>query len=256
MRLNHLCIRYGSYCNLRCKYCAEFNPYFSDEQYRAVDCAQTIKDVQKISSVVGYIDVLNVSGGEAFINKGIDELLCALLDLPNVGRFYIVTNGSYVPPLSSLSILALHKKRVCVEVSGYQAIGLPKKEVIYELEKHEIPFNVRDTQVWWDISDLSYREYSLEELKQKYYSCQKMGSFWDYTDGYLGYDCCRSNLMFFLNKYDECVGEWIKVSDVSVENLPEKMLSLSQLEYSNICRYCCGIFQNTRKIVPALDQLK
>jgi hypothetical protein len=255
MNIHHLAIRYGSICNLKCKYCAEFNPYFSVKQREAINCEQTILDISKIATICDSIDILNVSGGEALLNQDIDKLLESLLLIPNIREFYLVTNGSVVPSDSVLTILAQHKKRVRIEISGYAALNYPKNEVLTSLKRYKIPYNIRKTQVWYDVQTLGYRDCSVDELKSKFRNCRLSGRIWDYTDGYLCMSCCRPNRLFFLNKWDECENEWIKVSDTPIEKIGEEMGKIEQLDFSNICRYCGGVFDNTPQVIPAKDQL-
>jgi hypothetical protein len=199
-----------------------------------------------------------LSGGEVLLNKGIEDFLEAVLVIPNYQHFFIITNGTYIPKDSVLKILSANANRLQMQISCYKEIGSPKQELLDILEKWDIPYTYRNqVSVWYDLTNVEYHESGEEELKQKYLNCGlRKNHMLKYIDGYLSATCCRVNRMFFLDKWNECEGEWIKISDTPAYKLAYEMKRIQKLEVSSICRYCDGLSNNTRQVVPALDQLK
>jgi len=230
-------------------------PYYSSEQRLKKNLRQTIEDINKIAGAVDSITKLNISGGEVLLCDDIYSLTEAIIEIHNVKQLCIVTNGSHIPKSGLLAHLAHFNNRVLIQISGYRSLKLPIKEFIDKLIKHELLFRVRNEQVWFDLLNTDYRKTSLAELKHKFHYCKCSVDSWLYVDGYLGHSCCRPNRMFFLDKWDECRDEVIRVSDCLSENIVPEMQRIMSLEYSQICNYCDGVYNDANPIPPAMCQL-
>lgn len=256
--LRHIAFKAGYICNLKCKYCCEYIPSFEQHHKKRFDVNGNINTIRLLSRSLEYINRLSFSGGDVMLNRELSTLIDYASAVPNIGDIYILTNGTYLPHSDVLDAIERNSNNVRIVINNYSINNFGEK-LIPELKKRNISYFLRDNSGWYDLSEKSFKNRSVIELKELYANCS-----FDKNDGYyyIVYDdkmnmgCGVANsLLYYLDKFDECTEDYINLKKISAEELPSSITKLEDREYLDICNYCTGCTNETRTLGAAENQL-
>ncbi len=110
-------------CNLNCKNCLIFVPYWKKKQVFSLE--QIMNDIDKYFQCVDYVVSMDIIGGEPFTYKHLDSLIKYIGEKyrEKIGYLGIITNGSILPKDNTL--LLIKKYNIGISISDYS------KEVQY-----------------------------------------------------------------------------------------------------------------------------
>lgn len=256
--IRHIAMKVGYVCNLKCNYCCEYVPRFTTDQRKTFDLQGCMADIEKLCGSMEYIDRLSFSGGDAMLNKELSVLIDEVAKKDNIGDIYILTNGTYLPHKDILDALERNKERIRIVINNY-SINHNAEKMVPELEKRKINYNVRDNAGWYDLTDISFRNYSIYHLKDLYENCsfdKVDGFYYIMFEGKISMRCGVANgLLYFMNKYEECTEDYVDIREISTEKIADALTCLENRDYLDICSYCVGCKASERTIGAAMEQL-
>ena len=108
-----------TYCNLRCKHCLAFIPYYDRKFVMSIEEAKKI--LSTYFQVVDSVEHFTVTGGEPLLNKDCAQILEEVHKYENkiTGSVDFVTNGTMEIPGNIIDVLAEHKDKTKVVLSNY-----------------------------------------------------------------------------------------------------------------------------------------
>jgi len=249
-------------CNLKCKLCLVYAPYYKNPQDFALE--EVIKSIDTYFSLIDTCSTFNIQGGEPLLHKNLTEIINRTVAYKNqIGKILLTTNGTLLP--SSLLMETLWESRDCIQVniSDYGP-NLSKKvtELVEMLEKAEIPYHVisyhgEDAHFggWLDFTDHTYKHHTEEELIRNAEECgYRKGGNLAIRLGEL-YFCTRVARRIELGIIPK--NELSYVDMYSVKSLEEKRLNIRNIleaQYTPACAYCVGK-RSEAKHYSAAEQL-
>lgn len=255
--LRHVADKLGYICNLKCEYCCEFLPQFTEKHKKKFDWKRGVEDIKKLSDSLEYINCLSFSGGDVMLNKDLCHVLDETAKLPNIGDIYILTNGTYIPHKKILDSLKRNKERIHIVINNYECNN-GAGGIVEKLKEGSINCWVRPNEGWYDFNEICFRNRTVNELKNIYEHCS-----FDYNDNYyyiifdgkMNLRCGVANgLLYYLNKYEENTEDYIDIREISIQNLPHQITLLEDRGYLDICNYCESCTTEGRSLKPAEAQ--
>jgi hypothetical protein len=256
--IRHIAIKPGFICNLKCKYCCEFLPKFEGIHKRVFDPEALIKDIKKLSDSVEYIKTISLSGGDVMLNSSLAQVINEVLSIDNIGEFYTLTNGTYIPHQDILNAFQENAQKIRVVINDYSING-GAIELRKELNRRGIKNLLRPNEGWYDLNDLTFKSRSVQQLKVLYEQCDfdcNSGYYYVMTEGRLNTRCGVANaIMYYLQNYNVLSNDWIDVRSISKQEIANELTALEDREYLDTCNYCRGCTVETRNLEPAKNQM-
>lgn len=256
--IRHIAIKAGYICNLKCEYCCEYLPQFTDKQKKQFDADGVIRDIHKLSDSLEYINLLSLSGGDVMLNRDLAKVIHHIVEYKNIGDIYALTNGTYIPHKDVLDAIEENRDRVRIVINNY-AINNEAEMLSAELMKRQITYHLRDNSGWYNMNNLISRNRSVNDLKELYRNCsfdRNYGFYYIMLEGKLNMRCGTANgILYFLNKYDDHAQDYIDIRKLTTQNIPIALSALEERDYLDICNFCVGCKEETRTIDAAEDQI-
>ncbi len=248
--INHIEIVITERCTLCCKDCANLMQYYSHPDNLDIDnCIETFN---RLLSCVDNVLELRILGGEPFIVRDINRLLDCYAKNSKIKRITIYTNSTIVP--NKEVVRSLKHEKISVHMSNYGDVSKKLNMLDDLFNEQGIKHYIHDYELWNDIGDVSYRNYSRNVVEKIYSSCV-MANCLTFYRGKL-YRCPRAahgeQLGFFNNNAGEIVD--FQTFEGTKEKREEVANFLTKDEPINACNYCNGSSINSRKIAPAIQK--
>lgn len=227
-------------CNLNCTHCNMFIPHYDSPGHQELD--NIIKDIDLYFSIVDYVSILHLVGGEPFLHPNIENIVRHILVRysDKVDKLTITTNGTVIPKESMLNLLKEHD--VVLSVSNYtdKLVKLQSKvtktiEIYKELGiKHFVRSNIE----WYDFGDLRIKKgMGTDELINHFDNCT--APFRGLHNGKFYY--CHLNTSAVLTKlFPLHKNDYVELENVSQESLIKFDLGFTELGYITFCDNCNG----------------
>lgn len=260
------CERVGLYttvrCNLKCKLCNAYSPYYSKEAHYSYECLS--KTIMKYFEVVDSVEKFTVAGGEPLLHPQLPEIVDYLTNyLEKIGVLEIITNGTIAPNEKLLNALSATSK-ISVLVDDYGP-ELSKKitHISDAFDTAGISYTIRKNygldahyNGWIDLSDLSIKHRSREENETVYHRCMystKLKCF-PILDG-KAYVCSTYKRCLDLGLIQDNPSENIDFFDDTVSTIEKKnlMQDFFHRSYFSACAYCDGFFDDSKRYPPAVQ---
>lgn len=255
--LGHIAVKAGFICNLKCKYCCEFLPYFTEAQKHNFDANAVISDVTKLAAAVKEIKILSYSGGDVMLNRELGCVINETAKIKNIQDIYMLTNGTYIPHKDILDAIEQNRGKCRIVINNYQINGCAKN-LTDELSRRNIRHLLRDNAGWYDFSDRSYRNRSVDELKQIYQTCEFDNSgehYYIIYEGKLNMRCGVANSLLYLhNAYDRFPNDFIDLRKMKTSEILPALDILEKRGYLEACNFCGTCTSQNRNVVPADEQ--
>lgn len=232
-------------CNLRCKECTSFMPYYSHPQDFELD------------DVINYCDkVLKnrlfhqffLEGGEPFLWKPLAKLLEYLVKREEIFTIMIATNGTILPSPELLEVLK--NPKIMVRISDYGEHSR-KKDAMLDLFKKENVICKTIRVNWNKITDFYLRPE--EEYKEIISSCCKLedNGTPNIADGLMFVCPIQANLHnagIFVSPPED----YIDLHEPDSEEMQKRIGEFLQAKHiPKVCRYCNGRGYTGEKVPPA-----
>lgn len=177
-------------CNLRCRYCANLMPYYSDP----VDISREIliSGLQSFLAAVDGVGMVRLLGGEPLLVQNHLRAILKVFNKPEnqkVMGLQIVTNGSLLFEEETLQLMKVNPL-IAVYISNYDFLEVRTKALIEQLESCKIPYILCGDSRWQNFGNPSENYGSEEQRIIRFRRCKLKESCNTILDGFF-YVCPR-----------------------------------------------------------------
>ncbi len=259
--INRTALNIATCCNLKCKHCLAFIPYYDKKFVMPIEEAERVLNVY--FQVVDSVEHFTVTGGEPLLNKDCAKILEAVhkYDEQISGSVDFVTNGTMEIPDNIISCLAEHKHKTRVILSNYGSDLSTKIDVIEDtLIKNEIPYRISKFygedlyyDGWIDFTNHDLKWKTVEERDANAQRCvHRVGKYFVINDGEL-HCCSRSYWRIKQGIIPKIKGEYVPLLDdtVSIEEKRKDLVEMYNKKSSTSCAYCVGLCNGVPRVKPA-----
>lgn len=246
-------------CNLKCRYCLNFNPFAKEFYVRKWE--GLVRDVDLFFSCVDRIMLFHVSGGEPMLYKHTADLI-EYIDRnygDRIDTLRTVTNGTVVPDEKTLERLS--QCNVEITVDDYRDAVPEFKEhfdkLTCKLEEYHIKYYINKVDSWINLAPerTDYSDLTEVQLERHREDCSQ--SWQELRDGKL-YSCnyaAYATVAGIAGEQDiEEIYDLKSFTADKKKELVEFRLGYTVKGYTNFCRKCKGFTpENTGKAKPAVQ---
>lgn len=261
LNINRTALNICTACNLRCKHCLAFIPYYKEPKIMHYSEAKAI--LEHYFAVVDSVKHFTVTGGEPLLNKDTLPILEEVLKHKSHIECSIdfVTNATIAIPDEILDFFESNKDCLRIVLSDYGPELSKKLEVIKQkLDARGIRYRVSKFygdnlyyNGWIDFSDHSLKWHTIEERDQNAAGCvHNVGKYFVINDGEI-HRCSRSFWRIKNGYIPKIKGEYVPLMDDSI-SLAEKKKYLRMMyesTSSTSCAHCVGLRNDAKRVEPA-----
>lgn len=250
-----------TYCNLNCKHCLAFIPYYDEKFIMSLEDARKI--LRAYFQIVDTVEHFTVTGGEPLLNQDCAQILEEVhkYDKQITGSVDFVTNGTLEIPDSIISVLVKHRDKTKVVLSNYGENLSKKIDVIEDsLKQHDIPYRISKFygedlyyDGWIDFSNHDLKWKTIEERDKNAQKClHRIGKYCVINDGEL-HCCSRSYWRIRQGIIPKIKGEFVPILDesISLEEKRQDLIEMFNKKSSTSCAYCVGLCNGVPRVKPA-----
>lgn len=250
-----------TYCNLKCKHCLAFIPYYDKRFSMTIEEAKRILDIY--FQVVDSVEHFTVTGGEPLLNKDCAQILEEVFRCKNqiTGSVDFVTNGTMEIPDDIITILAENRDKTKVVLSNYGENLSIKIGMIEEtLKQRSIPYRISKFygdnlyyDGWIDFSNHDLKWKTIEERDENAQKCvHRVGKYFVINNGEL-HCCSRSYWRIRQGIIPKIKGEYVPLLDdsISIEEKRQDLIEMFNKKSSTSCAYCVGLCNGVPRVKPA-----
>lgn len=249
----------GTVCNLKCRYCLNFNPFAKKFYMRGLD--ELVKDTDLFFTCVDHVMLFHISGGEPFLCKHIGDLVWYIDKTygHRIDTLRMITNGTIVPDDQILDQISACKIEIAVD-DYREAVPLYHRqfdELLKKLDKYHIKYFVNKSESWIDLAPekTDYTGWTDSQLIRHRENCRQ--SWQELREGKL-YSCNYASYAFVAGiGGGQNLEETYDLAGFSTEKkkeLVEFRLGYTEKGFTDFCKRCRGItVENTQKYKPAIQ---
>ena len=254
-----------TYCNLKCKHCLAFIPYYDKKFSMTIESARKI--LETYFQVVDSVEHFTVTGGEPLLNKDVYPILKEVYKYKEQIKCSVdfVTNGTIEIPDELLDLFELHKEETKVVLSNYgEKLSVKIDSIEEKLRQRGISYRISKFygenlyyDGWIDFTDHSLKWNTLEKRDCNAQKCvHRVGKYFVIDDGEL-HCCSRSYWRIRNHIIPKVKGEYVPLLDesVSIEEKRKDLIEMLQKKSSTSCAYCVGLCNDAKRVKPA-EQLE
>lgn len=263
IELNRTVLNIAGCCNLKCKNCLAFIPYYDTKWLMNASEAKII--IEKYFDIVDSVGTFTITGGEPLLNKDTVEILEIANHYSGQIRKSIdlVTNATIPFSDELISFFRKNNDHSRVILSDY---GPTLSKKIHEIQKQFDDNNVTcristftgDDMYydgWIDFSDHSLKWKTLEERDANSRKCiHSAGKYFVINEGCI-HRCSRSYWRMKNNIIPKTKGEYVDLLDdtISIEDKRTDLKTMLESVSSTSCAYCVGLCNDVPRIKPAIQ---
>lgn len=245
-------------CNLNCEACLNFTPYIKHQMIRPLD--QVKKDIDIFFSVVDYIMLFHISGGEPFLYPYLKELVTYIGEnyRDKIHFLQTVTNGTIELKDDILEVLA--KYQVGITIDDYRDAVPEKREAfdkaLAQVEKYQLRHDVNKVDKWIDLAPTKtdHSDWNEWRLIKHFESCHE--PWQELREGKL-YSCNYASYAAVAGLVEENEEENFKLDTYTKNQMKELMefrLGYNTKGYVEFCKKCAGFVDINPYIVDPAKQ--
>ena len=245
-------------CNLNCEACLNFTPYIKHQMIRPLDQAK--KDIDIFFSVVDYIMLFHISGGEPFLYPYLKELVTYIGEnyRDKIHFLQTVTNGTIELKDDILEVLA--KYQVGITIDDYRDAVPEKREAfdkaLAQVEKYQLRHDVNKVDKWIDLAPTKtdHSDWNEWRLIKHFESCHE--PWQELREGKL-YSCNYASYAAVAGLVEENEEENFKLDTYTKNQMKELMefrLGYNTKGYVEFCKKCAGFVDINPYIVEPAKQ--
>ncbi|WP_019229689.1 radical SAM protein [Sedimentibacter sp. B4] len=247
-------------CNLKCKHCLEFSPYYGAvEDYNLTELCNSIDIFFKL---IDRVDNFTIAGGEALLHKDLNAVIQKVGEhAEQIGKIIFTTNGTLLMTDELISLLKQMPK-IEVNISDYgPALSKMSQDLQKDLSEAEIPFRVfkyygnnMHYGGWIDFTDHRIKHRTEDELLDLGVRCgNRKGGNFIIMPGEL-YVCFRVirriSLGIIPKSEDSCIDLY---SAKGIEDKRTQVREILKAPYTPACAYCVGKLSEVEHCKPAIQ---
>ena len=261
--INRTALNISTYCNLKCKHCLAFTPYYKSCDRKNMTAEEAEKTLTEYFRVVDSVEHFTVTGGEPLLNPNTHDILALVYRHLNQirGSVDFVTNGTLLIPDEILDLFEEHREHTRVVLSDYgKNLSVKLEEVRKSLEQRGIRYRISKFygdnlyyDGWIDFTDHSQKWFTQEERDANARKCiHRVGKYFVINDGEL--HCCSRSFWRIKNHIiPKIEGEFVPLTDdgVPLEKKRQLLMTMYQMDSSTSCAYCVGLCNGVPRVRPA-----
>ncbi|MDE7312840.1 MAG: radical SAM protein [Eubacterium sp.] len=246
-------------CNLKCRYCLNFNPF--TEKFFVREWDALIKDIDLFFTCVDQVMLFHVSGGEPLLYNRIADLVCYIDQKygNQINTLRMITNGTVVPKDRVLEKISGCRLEIIVD--DYQEAVPSYKEqfdtLLCKLDQYRMKYSVNKAESWIDLAPekTDYTDWTDAQMEKHRENCsqswQELREGKLYSCNYASYASVAgiSGSMDMEEAYDLAA-----FTPDKKKELVEFRLGYTSKGYTNFCRKCRGFtVENSETVRPAVQ---
>ncbi len=252
----------STYCNLKCKHCLAFIPYYKDPKHMSYQEAKNILDIY--FKVVDSVEHFTVTGGEPLLNVALYDILQEVYKYQHqiIDSVDFVTNGTLEIPENILDLFEMNHNNSKVIISNYGENLSTKTNLIKTaLEKRNIKYRISQFSGdslyfdgWIDFTDHSLKWDTEEKRDKNAQGClHRTGKYFLINGGGELHCCSRSFWRMKNGIIPKVYGEYVPLTDntISIEEKRKYLLEMYNKKSSISCAYCVGLRNDIERQYPA-----
>ena len=247
------------FCDLRCKLCLAYIPYYKEHKHMEID--EIRKTLCKYFKIVNTVDKMSITGGEPLLHPDfcsvIDEIL-KYKDKINK-EIIVITNGTIRFTDEVIKCLRKNSK-IKVIINNYEGYSIYAQENYEKLMKYNINailYTEDNRYGWIDCRDHSLKHNDLEEIEKQALNCAFFqGKKYVIKRGIL-HTCTRSAYRIQEKIIPYSNSDYIDLLDESqsIEACKIVLKNLLNARSTSSCAYCDGLTEQSTKY-KAAEQLE
>lgn len=252
-------------CNLKCKLCTAYSPYYDiPPHYKMADLK---KPLDTYFQMIDHVEKFTVSGGEPFVHSELDQIMGYIFRYEHkIGFVEIITNGSIMANERLVKVLTEHRDKIRVLVDHYgEQLSVKVGELKACFDEADIPYQIREQYDegghcggWIDFGDFTEKHSDEKGTIEKFIKCaipQRM-KYCFTIKGHEIHPCGPSYRCIELGVTEKDSKEYIDLYEpISAEQQMEKIQRMYELKYLHACKYCNGMCDDSIRYTPA-EQLE
>ena len=177
-----------------------------------------------------------LQGGEIFTHPEWETIVRWCCEEKRIGQVIVLTNATIIPKKWEV----LQNNKILLALDDYKEVSNHLPELKAIAKEKGINCTVFRHEFWYDVSDYRFTTDAVDELKQRFSTCQIKGC-WVISGSFL-YRCTASyyKMKYMLKKSIEEDDDFINLATLSPQAIREQIIRLSQTEYLSACSYCIG----------------
>lgn len=248
-------------CNLKCKLCSNYLPYYTQHNYAIEKLEQSM---ERYFRIVTYVRKLTIAGGEPLLYQELTRFLTYLQRYRDqIGTVEIITNGTIIPDNKLLDAAVSFEDQLYFLIDNY-GTGLSTKvdtvdQILNIRGIHHVVRNNAENDPhcggWVDYGNLTNRKLKTQtEIEALYAKCahpQKLKFCFGMADGVM-YPCTPYRRCKELGVIDD-YNEYIDLFDdmLSIEEQRQKIRNIYNGRGLSACAYCNGLCEDSPRFTPA-----
>lgn len=154
-------------CTLKCKNCDAYMPYHHRPKQTSYD--EVVRNYNAILDVCGYVDSIDVLGGEPLLHPDLDMVLEYLISDKRCGTISVISNGTIIP--NPKVVKCLKNEKCIFRLSDYGKLSKHKDVIIDLLEREQIRYEITNYQYWDEIPRVGLVNETEQQLNLKFATC-------------------------------------------------------------------------------------
>jgi hypothetical protein len=228
-------------CTFSCEHCTLATPQITKHKY--FDPETIVSDFDKLLSAC-YTPLVLIVGGESLLHPQISDIIYRLGQMKNlshIGRFSLITNATILPEGELLRYFkTLPASEIVLNDYGRENQKIDKFSELCGEYGIRCIRNFEHKKAWGDIGALEKRNYTDEQLRHLFYSCQCTPAIYDGEF----FSCCRAaslakNSLVEFNRSDSINIRCFQGSNEKLRGILNHYLY--KKPYITVCRYCGGL---------------
>ncbi|TCO76454.1 radical SAM protein [Marinisporobacter balticus] len=252
-------------CNLRCKLCTAYSPYYEIPPH--FNFEELKKSIDKYFEIVDYVEKFTISGGEPMVHKELDSIISHTIRYSEkIGFIEIITNGTVVPNEKLIDAIMEKRSKIKFLIDDYgKDLSIKVDEISNIFDELKIQYQVRNHVTedghcggWIDFGDFSQKLYTNEEKEKLFEKCaipQKMKFCFTIKQGEI-HPCGPSYRCIELGKIKKIPEEYVDLfEDISIHEKQQRICKMQNLKSLQACAFCNGMCEDSLRF-RAAEQLE
>ncbi len=154
-------------CSLRCRDCCNLMQYYKKPKDYGED--DLVRWVRQLLEYVDEIYEVRVIGGEPFMHRSMHMIIEKLIQLPQIHRVSVYSNGTIMPDGEMLKVLK--NEKVGFSITNYGGLSRNFSNMVDMLKENNIAYDIHDAGGWTQCSDIMEHGRSEDELAGVFREC-------------------------------------------------------------------------------------
>lgn len=146
-------------CTLRCRDCSNLMQYYATPRNFSAESVQASLEV--LCGAIHSINEVRIIGGEPLVSPLFTRVVRHALDLPQIRKVIIYTNGTICPPEAELA--PLRSPKLLFLITHYERLSRKTQELFRRLNDLGIESVARDARGWTDCALIEQHGRTVEE---------------------------------------------------------------------------------------------